>query len=57
MNLTPSVIIHVLQGVLSPLSVWLAFKDGIIAGMLILAFIGLLHSIDIWLTNRNKTEG
>lgn len=49
-----SVVIHTIQALLSPISVWATVIEGIIAGAFILALIGSLAIIDVAIRNLNK---
>ena len=46
-----SVMIHIIQALLSPVSVWVTVEDGLLAGMYILSLIGILVFIDILLAS------
>jgi len=42
-------VIHAIQALLSPVSVWVTVKDGLIAGVTVLAVIGFLEFVDLLL--------
>ena len=54
MSVNLSMVIHAIQAVLSPVSVWATIKEGLIAGIMVLAFIGFLEFIDILLSARKS---
>lgn len=57
MTVTPSMVLHAFQAILSPVSVWVTVKEGLIAGVMILALIGLLEFIDVLISAwKSKTK-
>jgi len=43
----PSILFHIAQAILAPVSIWATVEKGIITGAAILVFIGLLELADI----------
>ena len=45
-----SILFHTVQALLAPVSIWATVDKGIIAGAVVLVFIGLLELFDVLLT-------
>ena len=45
-----SILFHTVQALLAPISIWATVDKGIIAGAVVLVFIGLLELFDVLLT-------